>query len=168
VERVSKPEESVTPLGNGVFRITRRDGSQALAYGVVDGARTWVFLDGVTHVIEPSRRTSAGAGQDAAQLAAPMPATVTQIHVAVGQTVAPADLLVTLEAMKMELPIRATTHGTVTTINCRVGELVQPGIPLLELQDGHELGTPNAERGTQNAEHGTPNAERRRRTRNRT
>ena len=150
MERVSKPEESVTPLGKGVFRITRRDGSQALAYGVVDGARTWVFVDGVTHVIEPSRRTSGGAGQDAAQLAAPMPATVTQIHVTVGQTVAPGDLLVTLEAMKMELPIRATTHGTVTTINCRVGELVQPGIALLELRD--EARTLNAERGTLNAE----------------
>jgi biotin carboxyl carrier protein len=58
--------------------------------------------------------------------------------------VAPGDLLVTLEAMKMELPIRATTHGTVTTINCRVGDLVQPGIALLELRD--EPGTQNAER----------------------
>lgn len=135
MERVSKPVESVTPLGNGTFRVTRSDGSQVLAYGAVDGARTWVFLDGVAHAIEPAHRRSTGAGQDSALLAAPMPATVAQIHVAVGQTVSPTDLLITLEAMKMELPIRAAISGTVTAINCRVGELVQPGIPLVELRD---------------------------------
>jgi len=51
---------------------------------------------------------------------------------------------VTLEAMKMELPIRATTTGTVTAINCRVGELVQPGLPLIEVRNA-EAGTVNPE-----------------------
>ena len=144
MEYVSNLEGSITSLGNGAFRISRSDGSQVLAYGVVDRTRTWVFLDGVTYVIEPSRRTATGAGADAALLAAPMPATVTQIHVDVGQSVGPADLLVTLEAMKMELPIRATTTGTVTAINCRVGELVQPGLPLIEVRNA-EAGTVNPE-----------------------
>ena len=131
---MSKSEATITSLGGGAFLVARPDGTHAIAYGVADGTRTWVFLDGVTHVIEPARRHRPGSGQDEAALAAPMPATVTQIHVAVGQEVAPADLLVTLEAMKMELPIRATTRGTVTAINCRVGELVQAGTPLVELQ----------------------------------
>ena len=39
-----------------------------------------------------------------------------------------------LEAMKMELPIKAPRDGRVTAISCRTGELVQPGVPLLELE----------------------------------
>jgi 3-methylcrotonyl-CoA carboxylase alpha subunit len=51
----------------------------------------------------------------------------------VGDAVRQADVLVVLEAMKMELPIRATASGIVTAINCREGELVQPGQPLVEI-----------------------------------
>ena len=146
---MSKTEAGIVPVGDGAFLVARPDGSRGIAYGVVDGPRTWVFLDGVTHVVEPARRHRPGGGQDDSALAAPMPAAVTQIHVAVGQAVAPPDLLVTLEAMKMELPIRAPVSGTVTAINCRVGELVQPGMPLVELQasgpDNAALRTGNGE-----------------------
>ena len=130
---MSKSPETITPLGHGVFRIDRADGTHALAYGVVDGANTWVFLDGVTHVVEPARRGRTTGAHDAAALAAPMPATVTRIHVAVGQPVTAGDVLVTLEAMKMELPIRAASDGTVGAIHCRVGELVQPNVPLVDM-----------------------------------
>jgi biotin carboxyl carrier protein len=144
--RVSNSEAAIAALGDGAFRITRSDGTQTIAYGVADGARTWVFLDGVTHVIEPPRQSRQGAGHDDAALAAPMPATVTQIHVAIGQVVAPADLLVTLEAMKMELPVRAIAAGTVSAINCRVGELVQPGAPLVEMASFDSAGGPDGGR----------------------
>jgi len=36
--------------------------------------------------------------------------------------------------MKKELPIRADGTGIVKTVNCREGELVQPGVPLLDIQ----------------------------------
>ena len=62
-----------------------------------------------------------------------MPATVVKIEVTPGQTVTRDSLLIMLEAMKMELPIRAPRDGTVTAIHCRAGEIVQPGVPLLEL-----------------------------------
>jgi propionyl-CoA carboxylase alpha chain len=120
-------------LGGGGFRLERADGSQILAYAVADGQKTWVFLDGTTYVVETSGRGRAAAAHDAGALASPMPATVTRIHVAVGQVVAAGDVLVTLEAMKMELPITATAPGTIKGINCRVGELVQPGVPLVEV-----------------------------------
>jgi len=130
---VSKPPEPPVPLGNGTFRVTRGDGTQVLAYGVADGQKTWVFVDGTSYVLEPSRRGRSAGAHDAAALTAPMPATVAQIHVTVGDTVKAGDLLMTLEAMKMELPIRATSDGTVNAINCRAGELVQPGAPLVTL-----------------------------------
>jgi biotin carboxyl carrier protein len=63
-----------------------------------------------------------------------MPATVVAISVTPGQKVAAGDLLVMLEAMKMELPIRAPRPGRVKSVACREGELVQPGVPLAELE----------------------------------
>ena len=64
-----------------------------------------------------------------------MPATVIAVTVQLGQRVAAGDVLIRLEAMKMELPVRAPRDATVIAIKCREGELVQPGVPLLELDD---------------------------------
>ena len=69
---------------------------------------------------------------DEASLAAPMPATVVAINVTAGQTVKAGDVLVVLEAMKMELAVTAPRDGRIRAIACRVGELVQPGVPLVE------------------------------------
>ena len=75
-------------------------------------------------------------------LCAPMPATVTAILVDPGSAVAAGDTLVRLEAMKMELAIRAPTAGSVRSVDCRVGELVQPGRPLVTL-DAADAGAPD-------------------------
>jgi len=66
-------------------------------------------------------------------LAAPMPGTVIDVAVGVGQQVRAGDILLTLEAMKMELPIRAPRDGRVSAVRCVPGELVQPGPPLIEI-----------------------------------
>ena len=63
----------------------------------------------------------------------PMPATVVSIHATVGQPVNEGDTVIVLEAMKMELPIRAGVAGTVKALACREGELVQPGVALVEI-----------------------------------
>ncbi|HSK08233.1 MAG TPA: biotin/lipoyl-containing protein [Vicinamibacterales bacterium] len=68
------------------------------------------------------------------ELAAPMPARVREVLVRVGQEVATGEILVTLEAMKMELAVRAPRAGTVVSIACREGELVPQGVPLLQLE----------------------------------
>ena len=62
-----------------------------------------------------------------------MPATVLSVLASVGQTVKPGDTLLMLEAMKMELPVRAPREGVVTAIHCREGELVQPGVMLVDV-----------------------------------
>jgi 3-methylcrotonyl-CoA carboxylase alpha subunit len=64
-----------------------------------------------------------------------MPATVRRVLVGTGDTVERGDLLVILEAMKMELPVRATTAGRITAVHCREGELVQAGVTLVELDE---------------------------------
>jgi biotin carboxyl carrier protein len=67
-------------------------------------------------------------------LTAPMPARVVKVSVAPGERVAHGDTLALLEAMKMELPIRAPADGVVRAVHCQEGQLVQPEAPLIELE----------------------------------
>ena len=104
----------------------------------IDGDRRWVFLNGevyefqvANHAQSPSARKRGAAHHGS--LTAPMPATVVRINTEQGATVRRGETLLVLEAMKMELPVRADADGTVSAIKCRVGELVQPGVPLIEL-----------------------------------
>ena len=76
--------------------------------------------------------TPPAADQDA--LCAPMPAAVSAVLVQPGAVVDAGETLVRLEAMKMELAIRAPSAGRVATVDCRVGDLVQPGRPLVTLE----------------------------------
>lgn len=125
----------IVSLGHGRYQVVTESGRR-IAYAVAAGGATWVFLDGRTYLVHagasPGRR-SARADDDTA-LAAPMPATVVSVTVSAGQRVSRGDVLVTLEAMKMELAVKAPRDGTVRSIACRPGELVQPGTPLLELE----------------------------------
>jgi biotin carboxyl carrier protein len=130
VTRVSE----VTPLGSGRYLVEDETQVQ-LAYAAVSDHGTWVFLNGRVWLAgsPASTRARASTTAEADALAAPMPATVVRIDVSAGQTVTKDSLLVMLEAMKMELPIKAPRDGRVAAINCRVGEIVQPGVPLLEI-----------------------------------
>jgi biotin carboxyl carrier protein len=134
---VSEPELTIIPLGDGRYQVV--EGSRRrIAYAVHSSGDTWVFIDGRVHVIA-SERTSASfakapaARDDDMALSAPMPATVTSVQVEPGQAVSRGDVLVMLEAMKMELAVKAPREGVVRRIACREGELVQPGVPLLDL-----------------------------------
>jgi acetyl/propionyl-CoA carboxylase alpha subunit len=101
-----------------------------------DDAR-WVFYEGRTYVLTERRATARRRGlQHDGALSAPMPATVRRIVVAAGDRIKAGDTLIVLEAMKMELPIRATTGGIVRALHCAEGELVQAGVPLLEVDEG--------------------------------
>jgi urea carboxylase len=60
-------------------------------------------------------------------------ACVWRVHVCEGQVVAPGEHVVTVEAMKMETAITATTGGIVHRVVCEEGQIVGPGAPLLVL-----------------------------------
>jgi biotin carboxyl carrier protein len=131
--------EDAEPQADGTWRLTLTgpDGRRAHADGVVAGPDVWIAIDGVVRVVpavpaESGRRRARASA--AHGLEAPMPATVTRVVAQVGQRVAAGDTLVLLEAMKMELAIRAPHAGTVARIACEPGSLVQPGVPLVELQ----------------------------------
>jgi acetyl/propionyl-CoA carboxylase alpha subunit len=144
--------DRIGALGRGVFRIDSADGTHRLACAVADGARTWVFLNGDTFVVEPPRTPRARGSHDDASLAAPMPATVAQIHVTPGQQVEAGDVLVTLEAMKMELTITSPRTATVKAVNCHAGDLVQPGVALVTLTEPEPEPEPEPEQRTEHRE----------------
>jgi biotin carboxyl carrier protein len=96
---------------------------------------TWVFVDGqvarIDHDVQGARagrRRTAGSGD----VMSPMPATVVAMHATPGQSVTEGETLIVLEAMKMELPIKAPRSGVVKAIHCAQGDLVQPGVILIE------------------------------------
>ena len=77
-----------------------------------------------------------GSAADTGAIRAPMPAVVTAVAVAPGRAVARGDTLVMLEAMKMELPVKAPRDGRVTAVRCAVGDRVDPDTPLVEVDAG--------------------------------
>jgi biotin carboxyl carrier protein len=62
-----------------------------------------------------------------------MPARVVKVLVAPGAAVRKGETVIVLEAMKMELPIRAPENATVGAVHCEEGELVQADAVLIEL-----------------------------------
>jgi acetyl/propionyl-CoA carboxylase alpha subunit len=122
--------------GHGRVRLTH-DRRRTLAWVVDAGDARWVFLDGDVFVLDVDdrpperRRRSRAAGGES--LGAPMPATVVQILVEPGQAVRRGDPLLLLEAMKMELPLRAPHDAVIAAVCCARGDLVQPGTMLVEL-----------------------------------
>ncbi|MCL1975913.1 MAG: biotin/lipoyl-binding protein [Firmicutes bacterium] len=66
-------------------------------------------------------------------VASPLPGTVLRVNVAVGQAVKAGDVLLVLEAMKMENDITAPGAGVVSAIHVNSGSTVQTGDALISL-----------------------------------
>ena len=124
----------VTPSAPGLYRVTDGDRTWTVAVAGPPDNR-WIWIDGrVIRLDAPSAGRSRGRAASN-ELSAPMPATVVSVGVEVGATVARGDTLIMLEAMKMELAIRAPRDGAVKAIHCQPGELVQPGVQLITLEE---------------------------------
>ncbi|HEX2418527.1 MAG TPA: biotin/lipoyl-containing protein, partial [Micromonosporaceae bacterium] len=78
----------------------------------------------------------------AGSLLAPMPGTVTAVHVAVGDRVAHGTTLMVLEAMKMRHPVSATEPGVVASLPVGVGSSVDAGAVLVVVEPDEGSGRP--------------------------
>ena len=99
-----------------------------------EGSQVSFLFDGTIYtaeVTDPAARARTRARHHTT--AAPMPGLVSKILVAPGDVVKKGAPLLILEAMKMEHPITSPHDGTVAAIRCQQGELVQPGVELVEV-----------------------------------
>lgn len=85
----------------------------------------------VTQEQKAAPAVSSGASDKA--MKAPLPGVINAVKVTVGQTVKKGDVLIILEAMKMENEITAETNGKVSKIFVQKGATVETGAPLVEI-----------------------------------
>ncbi len=80
-----------------------------------------------------AKKSGAAASGDA--VTSPMQGTIVKVAVEEGQDVAEGDVVVVMEAMKMEQPLKAHKAGTVTGLQAEVGATVTNGAVICELKD---------------------------------
>jgi 3-methylcrotonyl-CoA carboxylase alpha subunit len=145
-------------VGPGRFRITAEGGEsivEVLYYGdgriralideepfeagiLLGPDEVRISLRGETHTLrkpQPPAVDETGTGADAASLTAPMPGTVVKVLVEEGQEVEEGQLLLVLEAMKMEQPVSAPHAGIVHSLPFDEGSLVPGGAVLAEVRE---------------------------------
>ena len=82
----------------------------------------------------PAPKAAAPAGaQGAVKVNAPMPGKILKVNATAGAAVKKGDVLVVLEAMKMENEICAPQDGTIATVECAAGDSVESGKVLVSL-----------------------------------
>jgi acetyl-CoA/propionyl-CoA carboxylase biotin carboxyl carrier protein len=115
---------TAAPLPDGL--LLTLDGRTTTALVAVDGATTWVHVDGVTTALQELAPLKLHGGEDAsdAVVRSPMPGSVVAVHVEVGQAVPAGAALLVVEAMKMEHTLTAPHAGTVAELLVRVGDQV--------------------------------------------
>jgi biotin carboxyl carrier protein len=109
--------------------------------------RQVALVDGVEYAVEPiglvrgwaagkkAQRPGAAAPAGAeGALTAMMPSKVIAVHGEAGDRVQAGQVVLILEAMKMESELKAPRDGVVKAVNCRQGESVDPGVPLVVIE----------------------------------
>ena len=80
-----------------------------------------------------AKKAAPAGAQGAVKVNAPMPGKILKVNVNAGTAVKKGDVLLVLEAMKMENEICAPQDGTVATVECSVGDSVETGKVLVSM-----------------------------------
>jgi len=106
-------------------------GQRIIAHVVQDGTKRYVNINGQSWILENlpnlKRQRKTTAQVDSGDLVATMPGVVLEVLGNEGETVVKGTPLVILEAMKMELYLKAPFDGTIKKIDCQVGQMVERG-----------------------------------------
>jgi acetyl-CoA carboxylase biotin carboxylase subunit len=122
----------VVAVDHDTIALLAPDGRRDTARLVPGDASTDVFVDGLhARVARLPRFVEPGAGDTEGGCVAPMPGAVLRVACEVGARVAKGDVLVVLEAMKMEHSVTAPADGEVVEVRVRVGQQVDAGAPLV-------------------------------------
>lgn len=117
---------TITVNGN-VYDVTVEEGTGSTA-----GAAKAATPKAAAPKAAPKAAAPAGA-QGAVKVNAPMPGKILKVNVNAGTAVKKGDVLLVLEAMKMENEICAPQDGTVATVECSVGDSVETGKVLVSM-----------------------------------
>jgi len=125
---------SVEPVAPGIF--VWREGTRVETFHCVrDGDVIHLFWRGTAYRIEEDGESSRSAHRAVSgALEAPMPGRVIVVRVEPGQAVTKGQEVLVVEAMKMENVLRAPRDGTVKSVAARPGDMVSPGVVLVELE----------------------------------
>jgi acetyl-CoA/propionyl-CoA carboxylase biotin carboxyl carrier protein len=118
-----------------VVPVTTRVAAEHLV-AEVNGKRFEVKLHTPEPVVKRHRaKESKIGGSSGTGLTSPMQGTVVKVAVEVGQRVEVGDLIIVLEAMKMEQPLIAHKAGTIANLTAVIGETVSSGTVLCDIID---------------------------------
>jgi len=101
------------------------------------GGVHWFSIDGEVFTLpEESSRSQGkkGKGLGGSTIEAPMPGKVTKLLKAVGDSVIAGDIVLVMEAMKMEYSLKAEVTGTLRILDCKVGDQVVLGKRLCQFE----------------------------------
>lgn len=107
-----------------------------------DGDRWTATIDGQTFEVQvegeevsvPRQRKTGGRKSKSGNVSTTIPGKVVTVEVAIGQSVREGDVVLVLEAMKMQNEVAAPISGTVTEINCAAGDNVQANVSLVVIE----------------------------------
>ncbi len=100
----------------------------------VNGKRFEIVVHAPEPVVKRHRaKQSSGGGASGTGLSSPMQGTVVKIAVEEGQIVEAGDLIIVLEAMKMEQPLNAHKSGVIKNLKATIGETVASGTVLCDI-----------------------------------
>jgi acetyl-CoA/propionyl-CoA carboxylase biotin carboxyl carrier protein len=130
-------EEEATPRQTVIVEVGGRRVEVSLPGDLALGGGAPAGGSGVIRKKPKPRKRGGGGGAAASgdAVTAPMQGTVVKVAVEEGQQVSAGDLIVVLEAMKMENPVTAHKDGTVTGLSVEAGAAVTQGTVLAELKD---------------------------------
>ncbi len=114
-----------------------RSADRAHRCAVARGGRgVWVALEGTTYFLEVEQREAGarGAAVAADEIRAPMTGRVVTVAALPGTDAREGDLLLTIEAMKMEFKLTAPEDGAVLEVACAPGDRVELGQLLVRLK----------------------------------
>jgi acetyl-CoA/propionyl-CoA carboxylase biotin carboxyl carrier protein len=102
----------------------------------VNGKRFEIKLHTPEPVVKRHRaKQSSSSGAGGTSLSSPMQGTVVKVAVTEGAKVEVGDLIIVLEAMKMEQPLSAHKSGVIKNLKAVIGEIVSSGTVLCEIAD---------------------------------
>ncbi|MGB3867730.1 MAG: biotin/lipoyl-containing protein, partial [Xanthobacteraceae bacterium] len=124
-----------TDEGDGAFAISL-DNARSHVVAVLDGHEVYVRTRNGRFALSWADPFSGGddehVGED--RIVAPLPGTVVALLAKEGATLEKGAPILTLEVMKMEQTLRAPFAGVLKRINCKVGDIVQEGTELAEVE----------------------------------